>query len=156
MDPATWIRTQAKKLLLLHPPRQAPPQKQTRGENSSGNWCACSFFKQNRAQYILSLFWDVINSPEAASSYWTQSQHWFVVWLWLVSGCVIRVLTVLISFFPNQNESSLWYPASQSEKPADGVSLSQSHPIWDISINFFLTLYYARYDIKSREKIVAN
>ena len=81
MDPATWIRKQAKKLLLLHPPRQAPPPKQTLGENSSGNWCACSFFKQNRAQYKLSLSWDVINSPEAASSYWTQCQHWFVVWL---------------------------------------------------------------------------
>ena len=90
--------------------------------------CMLIFQTEQSSIYILSLSWDVIYSLEAASSgsCWTQCQHEFVsdscppVWF--------GVLTVLIVFSPNQNESSLWYPASPNAKPADGVSLFQSHP----------------------------
>jgi hypothetical protein len=98
MDPATWIRTQAKNLLLLHPPRQAPPPKQALGENSSGN-CACSFFKQNRAQYILSLSWDGFftvrrKQPPAEPSPSS------LVRVNRVDAVLFGVFTVLFFFFP--------------------------------------------------------
>ena len=89
------------------------------------------FPTEQSSLYILSLSWDVIYSPEAASSCWTQYQPIIDSWcdyLTRVHAMWFGGLTVLISFPPNQNESSLWYPAFQSAKPADGVSLSHQHP----------------------------
>ncbi len=92
----------SKESLLLHHPRQAPPPKQTLGENPSGNWCACSFFKQNRAQYILSLFWDGFYSPEVASSCWTQS---ILIDSCDWTRCVILCFNSLIFFFPQSERA---------------------------------------------------